>query len=141
MHIYFKHSGLLKNNHQEIIGKTKLVNSTGLYIPLRYKYQFRHHNSSKETPDPRKKIGLAIEIAIVRLYCLSVQVDHDVDSLITQIFTPSAKGFRYTLHRLVHPGQVPGGLLKFYRGCISKNLHRDRLFSPGYNANDIFVDF
>ena len=38
------------------------------------------------------------------------------------------------------PAKCPGRLLKFYWGCISKHFRRDQLFSPGYNANDIFAD-
>ena len=29
------------------------------------------------------------------------------------------------------PAKCPGGLLKFYRGCISKDFHRDQLFFTG----------
>ena len=35
------------------------------------------------------------------------------------------------LKELNIPAKCPGGLLEFYRGCISKNFHRDRLFFTG----------
>ena len=41
-------------------------------------------------------------------------------------------------HILNIPAKCPGGLLKFYRGCISKNFHRDRIFFTGVQYKGCF---